>query len=279
MRRKGFGYNTGAVRKVLRTRGHEWEALMDEYEHVRIRLMGGLAVHRLDGSRVEPDEWRTGKNMDLLRLLALENGRPVRVPALLDRLWRDAPPERARGSLRTACSQIRRAVGTNCIVRHPDGLVLRGAWVDAVAFLDRARRVSLAARADHHARVVALARSAERLYAGPFRAYHDDSFWAVRTREHLASVRHEMLCDAAASALELRRPREAAGLALAAVELDPLSERGPRLLMAAHGELGEVASALRVFEGYRAHLADELGADPSPQTRELHLRLLRGLGA
>ncbi len=46
--------------------------------------------------------------------------------------------------------------------------------------------------------------------------------------------------------------------------------------MRAHAELGEIGSALRVFEAYRARLAEELGADPSPQTTQLHLRLLRG---
>jgi DNA-binding SARP family transcriptional activator len=34
--------------------------------------------------------------------------------------------------------------------------------------------------------------------------------------------------------------------------------------------------ALRVFETFRRHLAEELGADPSHQTRELHLRILQG---
>jgi hypothetical protein len=33
---------------------------------------------------------------------------------------------------------------------------------------------------------------------------------------------------------------------------------------------------LLAFEDCRAHLADVLGADPSPQTQDLHLRLLRG---
>ena len=37
----------------------------------------------------------------------------------------------------------------------------------------------------------------------------------------------------------------------------------------------EAARALRVFERYRRRLADELGVDPSSQTQELHLQLLR----
>lgn len=249
---------------------------MDRYETVRICLLGGLTVLRADGDVVAVDEFRTGKTRDLLRLLALENGRPVRLQRLVARLWPDAPPDRARGSLRTASYQIRRAVGTNCVVRHPDGLVLQNASVDVVEFLSKARRVALAARTGHHAQVLAITRSAEAVYAGDFRAYDDDATWAVDARESIALTRHDLLCDGAASALALRLPREAADLAGRAVRIDWASERAHRLLMAAHADLGEVATALRVFESHRAQLADELGADPSPQTRELHQRLLRG---
>ncbi|GAB6985648.1 hypothetical protein JCM10369A_21720 [Nocardioides pyridinolyticus] len=249
---------------------------MDRYETFRICVLGGLSVLRSDGTPVPIDELRTGKTMDLLRLLALENGRPVRPEGLIEKLWPKAPLERARGSLRTASCQIRRAVGTNCVVRHPDGLVLKGAWVDVVEFLAAARRVSLAARTGRHSQVLAITRSTETLYAGDFRAHSDDATWAVATRQHVALVRHEMLCEAAASALAARQAREAADFAGRAVRIDWASERAHRLLMAAHAELGEVATALRLFETHRAQLADELGADPSRETQDLHLRLLRG---
>ena len=249
---------------------------MNGYETVRIRILGGLNALRVDGTPVATEEWRTGKTRDLVRLLALDNGRPVRLQGLLEKLWPDASPERARGSLRTASSQIRRVLGTNCVVRHPDGLILQDAWVDAIEFLGQARRVTMAARAGHHAQVLAISRMAESLYAGDFRAYSDDAPWAVSARERLALARHDLLCEAAASALAMRLPREAAELADKAVRIDWASERGHRLLMAAHAERGEIAMALRVFETHRAQLAAELGADPSPQTRELHLRLLRG---
>ena len=249
---------------------------MDSYDTVRIRVLGGLTVQRADGSWVDAEEWRTGKTMDLLRLLALENGRPVRPQALIEKLWPDSAPERARGSLRTASSQIRRTVRTNCVVRHPDGLILQGAWVDVLEFRQQARRVALAAQAGLHTQALAIARLAETLHRGDFTAYDDDATWAIAVRERVMFLRHDMLCDAAASALTLGLPREAAGYAYLAVRVDRVSERAHRLLMAAHAELGEVATALRLFERHRARLADELGADPSPQTRDLHLKLLRG---
>jgi DNA-binding SARP family transcriptional activator len=241
-----------------------------------VRLLGGLVVTRPDGTTVSTDEWRTGKTMDLLRLLALENGRPVRPQVLIQRLWPDARPERGRGSLRTASSQIRRTIGTNCVVRQPDGLVLQDAWVDSVRYLQNAARLSRAARSEHHARVMDIARAAERLYVGDFHAYDDDSAWALAERERLAVARHELLCDAATSALALHLPREAVSLAAEAIRLNDTSETAHRLLMTAHADLGEIGSALRIFETYRTQLATELGANPSRQTQELHLRLLRG---
>jgi DNA-binding SARP family transcriptional activator len=243
---------------------------------IRIRLLGGLAVARPDGTTVPVEEWRTGKTMDLLRLLALANGRPVRQQSLIDRLWPAAGPERGRGSLRTASSQIRRTIGTNCVARQPDGLVLQDAWVDAVRYLEDAARVSRAARSEHHARVMDIARAAEQLYRGDFQAHDDDSDWAVAERERLAGARHELLCDAATSALALHLPRDAVALSTEAIRVNDTSETAHRLLMAAHAELGEIGTALRVFETYRTQLATELGADPSRQTQELHLRLLRG---
>lgn len=242
----------------------------------RIRVLGNLHVVRADETLVAVEDWRTGKTMDLLRILALENGSPVRLPGLLEKLWPDAPLDRARGSLRTACCQIRRAVGTNCVIRHPDGLVLRDAWVDALEFVHQAERVSLAARTGDHSQVLAIAWSAEPLYVGDFRASDDDATWAVATRERIAMARHDMLCDAADSALAMPLPREAVELAGRAARADHPSERAHRLLMVAYAALGETATALRLFETHRAQLADELGADPSPQTQELHLRLLRG---
>jgi SARP family transcriptional regulator, regulator of embCAB operon len=87
-----------------------------------------------------------------------------------------------------------------------------------------------------------------------------------------------MLTEAAEAALATGVPREALDFAKTAVALDPTSEAAHRSLMRAHADLGEIGGALRVFESYRAHLAEELGADPSPQTLELHVQLLRASG-
>ncbi len=252
---------------------------MPPHPELRVRLLGNLEVQRADGTIVGYDEWRTGKTTDLLRILALNNGRPVRITSVFDKLWPNVSLDRARASLRTAGSQIRRATRTNCIVRQNGSVLLQGAWVDATLFLNDVRFVHLAAQATRHGRVLDLTRAAERLYRGDFHAHNDDSPWARAEREYLAQSRRGVLCAAAEAAIALGRYQDALHYAGDAVGIDRSSEAAHRALMRAHAALGEIGSALRVFEACRAHLAEELGVDPSAQTRALHLRLLRGESA
>ena len=243
---------------------------------LRINLLGEFQVRRHDGTVVGRDEWRTGKTMDLLRILALSKGRPVRLTWVTERLWPNVGQDRARASLRTAASQIRRATGASCLVRQSDGIKLEGAWVDAIAFRNDARRVHALALAARHSRAVDLTRAAERLYADDFHAHDDESPWAWTEREHLRRCRGAMLSRAAESAITLGDFRSALGFAGTAVGIDATSEAAHRAQMRSYAGLGETASALRSFEGLRTHLAHEMGASPSLETRELHLQLLRG---
>lgn len=245
-------------------------------DSIEIRLLGNLHVRRADGSIVARSEWRTSKTVELLRLLALSAGDPVPVDALLEKLWPDVGEVKGRASLRTAASQIRRTLRTNCVDRQFDALVLTDAWVDVSVFRQVAAEVRAAASAGEHVNVIALAREAEALYVADFNDRHTDATWVVEVRGELAGIRQLMLCDAAASAVQLRWFRDAEDFAQRAVRADPYAERPHRLLMQAYAGLGETEQALRVFEHCRTVLAEELGADPSPQTRAVHLQILGG---
>ena len=247
---------------------------------IEIRILGRLRVRRPDGSVVENAEWRTGKTADLVRLLALAGGRPVRVDALLESLWPAVDETKARASLRTAASQIRRTLGVDCLERGFDGLALTDAWIDAAAFSSLANEARTHARAGQHAQVVRIAREAEALYVDDIELpVSADSVWVHEARESLATLRGDLLADAAQSAIALRWYREAEDLARRAHRSDRMAERPHRLLMAAYAGMGETERALRVYDRCRRVLADELGIDPSPATQTLHLQLLNGRGA
>jgi DNA-binding SARP family transcriptional activator len=244
-------------------------------EHVRICVLGELSVTRRDKSKVRVDEWRTGKTRDLLRILALRNGRPIRADQLTEMLWPGIPSQKARNRLRTAVSQVRSTLGDDSVTRHPDGYRLSGAQLDAHKFSVLVGQAAAAAARGDHAAVLPLARAAERLYRADFHADDDDSEWATTERTRFQRLRQTLACDAAEAALSQHLDREAVSFATLAVELDSTNETAHRLLMRAYAAVGEIAAGLRAFEVYRRHLADELGVDPSPETRALHLQLLR----
>jgi DNA-binding SARP family transcriptional activator len=225
---------------------------------------------------VDAAEWRTGKTVDLLRLLALNVEQPVRIDSLLDKLWPDVEESKGRASLRTAASQIRRTLRSDCIERRMGGLVLTNAWVDVAAFRDLAVEARACHRAGDHAKVVCLTRQAEAMYLGDFEAHDGGSDWAVETRQSMASMRVAMLTDAVESAVELRWLRDAVDLATLVIDADPYSDRGHRGLMGAYAGLGETDHALRVFADFRLLLDDELGIPPSAQTQALQMSLLTG---
>jgi DNA-binding SARP family transcriptional activator len=247
----------------------------DHAAQFEVRLLGGLQVVRADGSTVDPGAWGTAKTMDLLRVLALENGRGVRATTLVDRLWPHVDPARGRGSLRTAASRIRQAVGHDCIRRQQGDLVLVGARVDVSDYRQLVVAIRQAAARAAWDETMLLTEAAEAMYAGDFHASDDSSGWAVFARTDLRQLRQSALADATQCALATQRFREARELAQTRVLLDASSEAAHRDLMRAHAELGEIGQALRVFESYRSTLADELGVDPSRLTRDLHMRLLQ----
>lgn len=245
-------------------------------DRIEIRMFGRLFVRRSNGEVVGTDEWSTGKTADLLRLLALHGNRPVSVQSLTSKLWPDVDEDKARASLRTAASRVRQVLGEPCIERSLGGLVLRNSWSDVVAFQSVVHEMTAALRAGDHARVVQRAREAEALYIADFQAYDDRSSWATETRDSLRLSRQSMLADAGESALKLMWMRDAIDFSTSAITEDLCFERPHRTLMQAHTALGEVELALRAFEHCRVALSQELGADPSAQTRALHIQILSG---
>ena len=253
------------------------ENIMNEAgQPLEIRLLGGLRVRRSDGTPVALAEWRTGKTADLLRLLALSVEQPVRCETLLDSLWPDVDDKRGRASLRTAVSQIRRILGTDCIERRLDGLVLTNAWVDVEAIRVIAAEVSACRRAGDHGRAVSMARAGIGLWLGDFTAHDSDADWAREAREATAVLRRKLLADAAESAVAVAWVREAIHLGQLAIESDPFCEQAHRALMLAYAGLGETARSVEVFADLRQRLSEEFGMDPSRQTDAAYQSILAG---
>jgi DNA-binding SARP family transcriptional activator len=245
---------------------------------MEIRMLGPLLVRRQDGSGVRDAEWRTSKTLDLLRLLALHNGEPVPVRTIVGLLWPGVEESRGRASLRTAVSQLRKVLGDGCVERRIGGLVLVGAWVDVQTFEDLLSQAATCAREGDHQGTVSAVKHAEALWVGDLDLPEHPGDWLYAARERLHRLRCRALLDAAEAAAAACWMRDSLALAERAASLAP-SEEASRALMRALAGVGEIEKALEVFEQTRRDLAREYGADPSPQTRALHVQLMTGTAA
>jgi DNA-binding SARP family transcriptional activator len=168
-------------------------------------------------------------------------------------LWPDMRHVRAMANLRTALWRVRSdAPGFVC--EEGDHLRLSDIRVDLYELREWAWR---ALRADE---TVGLPQHwvADELLPG----WSDE--WLVQPREELRLLKLYALEAAGQRLLLAGRFGEAAGLALAAVNVDPLRESANRLLIEIYMRDGNSCDALRQFEKYERLLHREMHTEPGP---------------
>ncbi|MEV6973191.1 BTAD domain-containing putative transcriptional regulator [Kitasatospora sp. NPDC093806] len=248
---------------------------------MRINVLGPLQVVRGgDGAAVEVG----GARLRLLLVrLALDPGRVVTRERLVDDLWADAPPLEPAGALQSLVSRLRRVLGEDRTVvgSHPAGYLMElpRANVDAWDFEQQAAAGRAALTAGRCAEAVALLEGALDLWRGAPFADAAGAGFACAPAARLTELRLAAVEDRADALLALGGTEALPGLVAELTGLcvtHPLRERAAvRLMRALHAD-GRQAAALEVFERTRRALAEELGADPSAELRDAHLRVLSG---
>ncbi|MDP8957524.1 MAG: hypothetical protein M3N24_11345 [Actinomycetota bacterium] len=248
-----------------------------------IRLAGAVAIEH--GGRRAAEQDLGGRQPRLaFAVLVWEHGHAMSHDQLAEILWPYGPPSTWESALRGIVSRIRGLfdrVGLNggamvsgqagryCLALPEDAVV---DVEDALATLQEAERLLSEGGVETARRLASEARSvlARPLLAGI------DSPWLDRRREELAGAHIrslELLGECRRLAKEYDHAARAVEDLLA---IDQFRESAWRLLMQIHTEAGNAGQALLIYERCRRVLADELGADPSPETQELHARILRG---
>ncbi|WP_033433322.1 AfsR/SARP family transcriptional regulator [Saccharothrix syringae] len=226
-------------------------------------LLGGV---RAEAGGTDLDIGHT-RQRGVLAVLLLEEGRPVPVDRLVDRIWGDRPPLRARETVYGYVSRLR-AAGID-IRRGPGGYALDAERVDLDEFRDLVARARVAPD-DEAARCYDRALA---LWRGEALDGLDSPYFA-QVRASLAAERAAVELDRNDVAIRLGGHAALLPALRAAAEADPLDERVAGQLMLALHRDGRSSEALRHYEALRLRLADQLGADPNPRLRELHLRIL-----
>ena len=238
---------------------------------VTIALAGRFTVHR-DGVDLPDHEVGSRKARDLLRLLAVRRRHIVHIDAIVDVLWASAPREPAN-SVATLVSRLRAALGPGVVTGDRQGYRL-GADVRVDLDVAAARLAEARLRLEHEPAMARIAAAAalELVSAG---GAAEPAEWAAPVETERTALLGEARLIGAEAALRLAEPRLALELANAAIAGDPYDEAAYRLVMRAHADLGAPARAVATYERLREVLAEELGIDPSAETRDLHVAMLR----
>ena len=257
--------------------------------HLSLGVLGSLQISVADTpvTTLESDKVRA-----LLTYLAVEADRPHRRETLVGLLWPEFPEQSARHNLRQALFNLRLAIGDHS-ARSPHLLISR----DSIQFnlasdysLDLAlfnRYFTSCEKNLSHCIEDCSLRAEQleemvKLYRGEFlhQFFLTDCAefeeWTLVQRENL----HQRVLEAysyLATYYELHRDFNAARhYAARQLELDPWREEAHCQMMRVLAQDGQRSAALAQYETCRRVLAEELGVEPSPLTRELYEKIRLG---
>jgi DNA-binding SARP family transcriptional activator len=235
-----------------------------------VRVLSDFGV---DG--IEPQALGSRKGRLALCALALAGGQAVPADVLADTLWGDAPPARPDDQLAVLVSRLRSVLGRERIQHHDHGYLLVCDWLDASELAALTEEMERRRAAGNVLGAAAAARVALSLLRG-YGLPAVPGEWAQLKLAELDRLAGQARRTAATVLLEAGHWMAAADAAAAAVEHDGYDEAALRVLLRAYVSGGRAAAALAAYAQARKRLADDLGADPSPETVALYTAILRG---
>jgi len=237
-------------------------------------LLGGIAV-LVEGGALDLGPAR---QRCVLAALAVDAGRVVSLDRLVQRVWGDDPPLRARATLLNYLSRLRLLLadantdtGTAAVARRPGGYALdvERSAIDLLRF----HALCVQARAGDDRQAVALLRQALGLWRGEALT-GIESEWAAAERDRLHQQRLDAECELTDARLRLGHGEDLVALLGARTARWPLDERvAAQFLLALH-RAGRTADALAHYRQLRDRLVEQLGTDPGTALRDLHRRIL-----
>jgi len=227
------------------------------------------------------------KQRQVLALLALNVGRVVTVPTLIEELWGDRPPRSHATTLQTYVLQLRNALAAAgggrpdarriLGTRHNGYLLEEGSCeTDVEAFERRVRAGRAAAEAGDHHRASELLSQALQLWRGPALADVRKGGILEIEAASLEESRLGALERRIESDLALGRHADLLGELTRAVAKNPMNENLCAYLMIALYRTGRVGRSLEAFRRLRAVLNRELGVEPCRRLQRLQMAILSG---
>ena len=219
------------------------------------------------------------KQRVVLAALAVRAGQVVSFDELAETVWDGAPPLTARVTLRNYVKCLRQLLGPAGarIITHDPGYLIQLAAgeLDVLRFGELSRQGGAAVRAAEWPRASGLLGEALGLWRGEPLADIPSDALRWQTAPRLERLRLQALEWRLDADLNLGRHADLVPELQGHTAGQPLHERFHAQLMLALYRSGRGAEALAAYDRARGLLARHLGAEPGPELRDLHLRILR----
>ena len=241
------------------------------------RILGPLEVRR--GTDVVPVAG--GNQRKVLLALALEPNRSVSREHLIDALWGERPPARAKNALQVHVSALRDLLEAGAdrgavLATTPTGYQLNAPeeTIDSRRFERLAAEGRAALFAEDAELAARLLSEGVELWRGPALVDVVYAEFAAHEATRLEELRLSTFEDLADAELALGRHEQLISRLQAFVAAQPLRERARAQLMLALYRDGRQSDALAEYRAARETLVEEIGIEPGPALQALERAIL-----
>ncbi|MFJ3189859.1 MULTISPECIES: AfsR/SARP family transcriptional regulator [Streptomyces] len=248
-------------------------------------LLGPMEI-RVDGEVRTPSPPMARR---VLAVLLTHADRVVPTELLIDELWGEHPPKRARKTVQTYICHLRKALGGDGssgpgggdpVETHPYGyrLRLQGCRSDLWLFQERVRAGREALARGEASEGVATLRRGLELWRGAALEGVETGTVLGAQATRLEELRMRALEQRVAGELALGRHHSLLEEIRDLASQHPLNEEFCAQLMTAASACGQRGEALGAYARMRRAMAEQLGLEPSERLRELQRDILTGQG-
>jgi len=282
----GIESREGIERLSVRLLGHADAAVFARSRQntleVRVQLFGGMQVDTPSG-RVSDRDWRKRKARLLFAIIVLQHGKDLSREQLFEHLWPEMTEDRAKSNFYVIWSTMRRVLmggstGGPCpFVEHQGGvcrIVPSLVKSDVADFEDALTAMRRADRAGDTDLACAAADEIARYYRGellPGELYDD---WLAPIRDRYRHDYADAMLRAAQLHHEANDTEKALHMVRAALSQDPWREDLYQAALRYLIHSGQRSGAIETYTACRSRLCEDLGLDPSVETRRLYDEIL-----
>ncbi|MBA3352217.1 MAG: tetratricopeptide repeat protein [Blastocatellia bacterium] len=242
-----------------------------------VKVLGPVEIFRDPANPFAPDAWTTRRARDIFCYIATSKHRRVPKDVVIEAFWRDDDPATVEKNFHPTISHVRKALNSRQAFKQNFVVFRDGAYqlnpepsysIDAEEFEHFIAEAEKAKREKDISRFRENLEAAHALYRGEFMTGVYDE-WAEERRVFYSEQAIRVASALAKLSLAEKRWADALKFAGEVLRGDPYREDMHRLSMKVLAAQGKRAAVQKHFESMKKLLSEELGIEPSAETRRL----------